>query len=93
MQLEKNIFNTFLFRLFYQIPSEYPIVGLKYLDYHEPTKVEFVNGSIGDHQITIRLIAVLHEIVSDFVFYVDHDSHDSHRARGKLLGSIKDSIQ
>ncbi|XP_055312551.1 uncharacterized protein LOC129574496 [Sitodiplosis mosellana] len=45
------------------------IVGVKHIDYHPTTEIEFVEGWIGDHQMTIRLTAQRHSINSTFVFY------------------------
>lgn len=61
-------------RLFLQkVPTVRRIVGIKYIDHHPQTRVEFVEGNIGDNQITIKVTASDHNIDSTFVFYSDYD--------------------
>lgn len=52
-----------------QVPTNLTITGIKYIDHHPETKVEFVNGKIGDHQMTIKVVALNHDIDSTFIFY------------------------
>lgn len=54
---------------FEQVPTDLTITGIKYIDHHPETKVEFLNGKIGDHQITIKVVALQHDIDSTFIFY------------------------
>lgn len=52
-----------------QTPNEYPIVGIKLIDDDPPTIIEFVEGNIGDKQVTIRISIEGHKIDSLFIFY------------------------
>lgn len=54
---------------FLQIPSKNPIVGIHFIDQIPKTHVEFVDGNIGDHQITIKVSTEQKEIFCYFDFY------------------------
>lgn len=53
----------------HQIPNEDPIVGLKLIDRIPRTTVEFVEGNIGDKQLTLKLTAEEHDIDVTLIFY------------------------
>lgn len=54
---------------YFQFPNEYPIIGIDLVDTYSPTTVKFVDGNIGDKQITIQLAAEGHKIDCYFYFF------------------------
>ncbi|XP_055312544.1 uncharacterized protein LOC129574489 [Sitodiplosis mosellana] len=72
MAMPDNKHTVYEFTYPFHGQSEYPIVGVKLLDYHQHTKVEFIKGQFGDHQLTLKVTADDHPIDAHFLFYVEN---------------------